>query len=195
MGEREQRDFRWRVLRNSNKEVSDLADTVAESEERGEDQVVPEADELDGCRARVRELEGLAAQQERELGLAQGRIGEMEQAVAEKENSLATLQQSVAVLEERLAAADGSLTQAVARYRALVVATHPAVPAELITGDTIEAIDEALETAESLVERVKQELATEIASARVPTGAPPRMPLDLSGLSTREKIQYAIGGK
>lgn len=172
-----------------------MADTVSEAEERGEDQAVIAAGEMDGCRTRVRELEDLAARQQRELGLARGRLGELEQAVTEKESTVAGLQQSVAALEERLAVADSSLTQAVARYRALVVATHPAVPAELLTGDTIEAIDEALERAESLVDRVKQELAAEIASARVPAGAPPRMSLDLSGLSTREKIQYAIGGK
>ncbi len=172
-----------------------MADTAVESEERGEDQVVPAADELDGYRTRLGELEALVARQERELGLAQERSGELEAAVAEGKSTAETLERLVAALEERLAAADSSLSQAVDRYRALVVATNPAVPAELITGETIEAIDEARENARALVERVKQELETEIASARVPAGAPLRMPLDPSGLSTREKIQYAIGGK
>jgi len=34
----------------------------------------------------------------------------------------------------------------------------------------------------------------EVSKARIPAGAPQRVPPDLSALSPREKIQYAIGG-
>jgi hypothetical protein len=66
---------------------------------------------------------------------------------------------------------------------------------ELITGDTIESINESLKKAKTLVSQVRQGLETEIAGAKIPAGAPPRTPPDLSALSPREKIQYAIGGK
>jgi len=69
------------------------------------------------------------------------------------------------------------------------------VPAELLTGDTIEAINESLKSALALIDRVKQEIEAEASRTKVPTGAPQRAPLDLSVLSPREKIQYAIGGK
>ena len=45
----------------------------------------------------------------------------------------------------------------------------------------------------ALVTKVKQGLEIEISLARVPAGAPERTLPDLSALSPREKIQYAIG--
>ena len=66
---------------------------------------------------------------------------------------------------------------------------------ELITGDTVEAINQSLENARALISRVRQVLEEEVAKTRVPSGAPQRAPPDLSALSPREKIQYAIGGK
>ena len=104
------------------------------------------------------------------------------------DNEMATLKQAMAESEEKL-------TEAVANYKDLVIQSNPEVPEELVTGDTIEAINESLEKAKTLVSRVRQGLETEIASAKVPAGAPIRTPPDLSALSPREKINYAVGGK
>jgi uncharacterized coiled-coil protein SlyX len=144
----------------------------------------PAAEEL--AAARIAELEQLVAQKERELAAKDLRISEFEQAVASRDNQIAALKQSLAELETRL-------SQAVASYRALVVKANPAVPAELIRGDSIEEIDASLASAQVLVDRVRQELGAEIAAAKIPAGAPLRMPLDFSALSPKEKIQYAIG--
>jgi len=76
-----------------------------------------------------------------------------------------------------------------------VVESHPEVLEELITGDSVESINESLNKAQTLVSRVRQGLETEITLAKVPTGAPERTSPDLSSLSPREKIQYALGGK
>jgi hypothetical protein len=86
------------------------------------------------------------------------------------------------------------LPQAVAAYKELVVQANPGVLAELITGDTIDEVNESLENARILMDRVRQEIEAEAAKTRVPAGAPQRAPLDLSALSPREKIKYAIGG-
>jgi hypothetical protein len=64
----------------------------------------------------------------------------------------------------------------------------------MVSGETVAALDQSLAQAKSLVSRVKQGLEAEIKLARVPAGAPPRLPPDLSSLSSREKIQYSIGG-
>ena len=88
-----------------------------------------------------------------------------------------------------------SLTEAVASYRGLVIESHPEVLEELVAGDGIESINESLEKAQDLVSRVKQGLETEITLAKIPAGAPERTSPDLSSLSSREKIQYALGGK
>ena len=131
-------------------------------------------EELEQVRSRVIELEGLVAQKDEELAKANTRVSEVEQVVAESGRNLA---------------------QAVSSYKALVVKSNPGVLEELITGDTIEDINTSLERAKTIVGMVRQGLEVEMASARVPAGAPERTPTDLSALSPREKIQYGIGGK
>lgn len=94
-------------------------------------------------------------------------------------------------------AAKQSLTSALAAYKALVVRSNPVVFAELISGDSFEAINNSLESAKALISKVRQSVEAEIAAGKVPAGAPARTLPDLENLSSREKIQYAIskGGK
>ncbi len=162
----------------------------------------PEGEELEGLKSRIAELEGLVTEKDEELkardtrlGEAEARITELEQMIADRDSELATLKQTVAESDEALSNIKNSLAQAVASYRALVVQANPDIPDELITGDSIEAIDLSLENARALISRVKQGLEEEAARTRVPAGAPQRTLPDLSALSPREKIQYAIGGK
>jgi predicted RNase H-like nuclease (RuvC/YqgF family) len=139
------------------------------------------------------ELEGLIAEKDKELAVKDLRISELEQAIATRDNQIAALKQSLAELELKLTELNDRLSQAVSSYRAQVIKLNPGVPEELITGDSIEAIDKSLEDAQNLVGKVRKELEAEIAGARVPAGAPQRTPVDLSALSPKEKIQYAIG--
>ena len=146
----------------------------SQSGDQTENQNPPEVEELESAKTRVIELERLIAQKDEELAKANARIAELEQAVTDIDNAM---------------------SQAVASYKALVIKANPGVPAELLSGDSIEAIDQSLENAKNLISRVRQGLEAEMAAAKVPAGAPQRTPLDLSVLSPREKIQYAIGGK
>jgi len=151
----------------------------------------PTGEELES--SRVKELEGLIAEKDEGLAAKDSRISELERVIADRDNQIAALKQSVAELEQKLTELEDSLAQAVSSYRALVVQANPGVPEELITGDSIEAIDKSVEAAQTLVDKVRKELEAEIAGARVPAGAPQRTPVDLSALSPQEKIQYAIG--
>ena len=145
-------------------------------------------EELERTRARLAELENLLARRDEELAAKASRISELEQTIA-------ALEKSVSDLEQRLADLNNALTQAISSYRTLAIKSKAGIPEELISGDTIEAIDESLANAQTVIEKVKQELEAEIAAAKVPAGAPQRTPLDFSALTSREKIQYAIGGK
>jgi chromosome segregation ATPase len=178
-----------------------LADDVNQKENSPEtqpgDQSPPEVEELgqstvseDG----VTELESLVAQDDEGLAQANARLTELEQVVAGKESEIATLTQAKDELEERLTTVSNSLAEAVASYKAMVVQANPEVIEELISGDTVDAINESLDKAKALVSKVRQGLETEISLVKVPAGAPERTPPDLSALSPREKIQYAIGG-
>ena len=162
-------------------------------ENNEQNQNPPPGEELESTTDRVAELEGLIARQDEELAAKTSRITELEQAAADRDNQIATLNQSLAKSEQRLIDLGNSLAQAVSNYQALVIKSNPAVPQELITGDTIEAIDKSVEDAQTLVNRVKEGLEAEVAGARVPVGAPQRTPVDLSALSPGEKIRYAIG--
>ena len=157
----------------------------------------PPGDELEqsqAAEARVAELEGLLAKKGEELGKAEAQIAELEQTVADNDNELVALKQTMVESEEKLATINNSLTEAVASYKALVIKSNPEVLEQLVTGDTIDDINKSLEEAKTLVSKVREGLETEMSMARVPAGAPLRMPPDLSALSPREKIQYAIGG-
>jgi DNA repair exonuclease SbcCD ATPase subunit len=140
----------------------------------------PDGEELEG--SRVAELEGLIAERDEALAAKEQRIAELEQALAEKDE-----------LEQKLAGLEESLAQAISSYRALIVKYNPGVAEEQIAGDSIEEIDASLASAQALINRVRQELEAEMAAARIPAGAPQRTPADLSALSPRDKIQYAIG--
>ena len=161
----------------------------------------PPEDELGQTRARVAELEGLIAQRDQELASRDTRISELErsesglrQIVADKENEVATLKQAVAESNDSLNKLGESFKQAVASYKVLVIQSNPDVPEELVTGDSIEAITDSLTSAKELVSKIRKGMEAEISLARVPAGAPERTPPDLSALSPREKIQYAVGG-
>ncbi len=109
-----------------------------------------------------------------------------------RDGEIAELKKARAGLEERLAEADRNLGGAVASYRELVVRANTDVLEELVVGDSVATIDESLARAKVLVNRIREGMEAQIRLTRVPAGAPGRVSLDLSGLSPREKIQYAI---
>jgi len=159
-----------------------------QSGDQTKNQNPPEVEESGQSKDRVAEFEGLVAQKNEELAKANARIIELKQEAA-------GLKQALAESEEKLTTINHSLAEAVAVYKELVAQSNPEVLEELIIGDTIEAINESLENAKTLVSRVRQGLEAEITAGKVPAGAPIRTPPDLSALSPREKINYAIGGK
>ena len=155
--------------------------------------------ELEGIKA---EKEALATELEVALGDLETKaaaITELElsesslrQTIATKDSEIVTLKQGTVESDVIVSEAKQSLANAVSAYKTAVAQANPAVPGELITGDTIEAVDQSLESSKSLVSTVRASIEAEIASGKVPAGAPPRTPPDLESLSPREKINYAI---
>lgn len=121
-------------------------------------------------------------------------IKELQETLTVRDAEISELKQTIGESEQKLAQINDLLSRAVASYRELAAALHPEIPPELITGDSVEAVDESIKSAQALVEKVKQGIEAETAKTRVPAGAPQRTPPDLSVLSPREKIEYAIGG-
>ncbi len=151
--------------------------------------------ELEGLQEELESLKQAKEALERELKAREATIGELQEALTARDTEIAGLKQTISESEGKLSEINALLSQAVASYRELVVTAHPEIPPELITGDSVASVDESLRSAQALVDKVKQGIEAETAKTRVPAGSPPRTPLDLSVLSPREKIQYAIGGK
>ncbi len=128
-----------------------------------------------------------------ELLALKARVVELEQSVAGKEDEITGLKQTGQEMRNSLTAVNDLLSKAVASYKAVVVRANPEVIEELISGDSIASIDDSLSMAKELVGKVRRGVESEISLARVPAGAPERTSPDLSALSPREKIQYAIG--
>jgi DNA repair exonuclease SbcCD ATPase subunit len=128
-----------------------------------------------------------------ELKDREATILRLEQEKAERDGEIAVLKEAIADAESRINEVNENLTKAIAAYKEQVIQGNPGVPADMITGDTVEEIDASLKKALALIEKVRQEMESEASQMRIPGGAPQRKPIDLSGLSAREKIQYAIG--
>lgn len=151
-------------------------------------------DELEAAKGQAEELKQQKEALARQLESRDAVITRLEQSLAGKDNELATLKQSFTEAEKKSVELEKALAQAVSSYRAMIVESNPGVLAELITGDTIDEVNESLKNARALIDKVKQEMEAEVSRTKVPAGAPQRVPLDLSVLSPRDKIQYAIGG-
>ncbi len=121
-------------------------------------------------------------------------IAELTQALAAKGTEVTALNQSLEEARRALDERGKSFSQAIAAYRELVVQANPGVLAEMVTGSTIEEVNVSLRSARALMERVRREIEAEAARTRIPAGAPARTPPDMSALSPREKIQFALGG-
>jgi chromosome segregation ATPase len=141
------------------------------------------------------ELESVKAEKDTlasDLEAKAASITELEHIVATRDSDIVTLKEGMVESNENFTSLQSSLSQAVSAYKTALSQANPSVPGELIVGDTIEAIDQSLESANTLVARVRTTIEAEIAAGKVPAGAPARTPPDLSALSPREKIQLAL---
>jgi hypothetical protein len=136
---------------------------------------------------------------DQELAMLQDELAEARAEIEVVRTSAAGSEARAAQLEERLGEAierERALTEqalaAVARYRALAIEHSPELPEGLVTGDTIEEVDAALERARGTVARVRGHIESQAQASRVPAGAPERSSPDLSSLSAEEKIRMGL---
>lgn len=152
------------------------------------------AKEQEQLKKQVAQLKELVAEKDNQLTAGSRRISELNQTISQKDGEIKTLKESATRAEADTRRLNSEMKKAVASYRALVVSTNPQIPEELLGGDSIEAINDSLEKAKKLVNKVAQGLKATAAGSRIPAGAPVRTAPDFSSLSSREKIKYAIGG-
>jgi hypothetical protein len=120
------------------------------------------------------------------------RSPDLTQRVVELEAVLAARNEELSKAGARLAELEKAAAGAVSSYKAVIVQANPDVLPELITGQSIEALDASLAKARELIGKVKTGLEAQKAANRIPAGAPPRAGADTGSLSSREKIRQGV---
>lgn len=120
-----------------------------------------------------------------ELEALEAKLGEA-QAELERERALRRAAESEA---QRV---QGELSEALRRYRDALLAGADGIPGELVQGTTVAEVDDSFRRARALVERLRSQLEAAARKERVPSGAPPRKPADLSALTPQQKIALGL---
>lgn len=145
-------------------------------------------EQLAGARAEVERLQRDAANAVAEAAFLRDDVRASHDAVAAATAEAATLR-------EQIDAATQRAQEAAERYRDLVVRTEPALPADLIAGSDIDAIDASVTAAREIVGRVRSHIESQAQAGRVPAGAPPRSAPDLSALTPEQKIRHGLAAR
>ena len=115
----------------------------------------------------------------------EGRVAELEQKLDQTETQRREG-------EEQLSTTQKALSEAVSRYRALLLASTPEAPESMIVGETVDEVDRSFAEAKALVQRVRRDVEEKLAKERLPAGSPTRGPANFSSLSSMEKIRAAL---
>jgi len=156
-------------------------------------------DELADARAEVDRLQPIAADREARAAHLEETLAQLREEQSQLSASLGEAQAQVAARDEEIAglrqeseALQVSLKAAASKYRDVLLAGKPDVPPDLVSGETVEEVDQQLETALRMVAQLRSHLESQAQTLRVPTGAPARRAADLSALSPGEKIAYGL---
>ena len=145
-------------------------------------------EQLADARAEVERLQRDAANAVAEAALLRDDVRASHEAVAAATAETATLR-------EQIDTATSRAQTAAERYRDLVVRTEPALPADLIVGGDVDAIDASVTAAREIVGRVRSHIESQAQAGRVPAGAPPRSVPDLSALTPEQKIRHGLAAR
>jgi hypothetical protein len=165
-----------------------------------EDQAAPDGGEgptelrsrLEAARAEIARLELEAANASARAGRAEGDAAALRASLDEAEARIEASGTEAEALRMQIGAAADRERGVADRYRELVLRVEHTLPAELIAGDTIEAIDASVVAARDVVGRVRSHIEAQATAVRVPAGAPQRAAPDLSDMTPQQKIRYGL---
>ena len=159
------------------------------------DEVVELEEQLAAAQAEIEGLQATAADREARAAHLESQLGALRQELSQAREETQVREQELAGLTERGAALEAQVRSAAQRYRELALERSPELPQELVAGETVEEIDQAIERARETVAKVRGHLESQAQAGRVPVGAPVRSGPDLSGLSAEEKIREGLRQK
>ncbi len=114
------------------------------------------------------------------------------EATAQEAGQAARAEQ-LAALEREMAAERERTRAAVTRYRQAVLAAEPELPEELVSGASLEEVEQSLTAARRAVATIRERLAVEgQQGGGFPVGAPARGAASTAGMSAAEKIAFGL---
>jgi DNA repair exonuclease SbcCD ATPase subunit len=144
-------------------------------------------------------LQATAAEREARAAHVEEQNAQLRHELEEARGALSTAEERATGHEERAAGLEGELStareqvrQAAVRYREALLSASPEVPADMVTGESVEEVEASLAAARQTVAQVRQHLESQAQAGRVPAGAPPRSAADLSALTAEEKIRRGL---
>ena len=133
---------------------------------------------LDGDQRMVKEL--------------QDKIAALESQVEVKAGMITDLEGQLARLGYDFEGAKAAYAYAVEDFKRLAAGSNTLIPAEAISGATIEEVKDSMDRALKLVASVQESLSKQAQASSIPAGAPARGGLETSTMSTKEKINYGL---
>jgi chromosome segregation ATPase len=157
-----------------------------------EEQLATAHADVERLQGELADLTARQSQHEAEMSELRGQLEASRTEAAEAQSQLRTQTEEAELLGASAEAAAEQGRDAVQRYRELVLEREPQLPAELVTGESVGELDAAVERARQTVAQVRQHLDQQAQALRVPAGSPARGSLDVSELSSAEKIRLGL---
>ena len=184
-------------LETTKREVETLkSEAVSPSLEEKDEAIKAAKEEVESLKTQLAERDAAFKPLREELAALKTEVASpsrKDEAIIEKDEALGVASASLEKANVRLTEVTEELTSAIGAYKALVLESNPDIPGELIKGETIKEIDSSLENTRAMVGKVRKRIEEELKRGTIPPGAPSRTAPDLSGMSAREKLQYALG--
>ncbi len=158
-------------------------------------QNVPDGEELTALQEQLADARAEVERLQRDAANAVAEAAYLRDDVRASHDAVATATAEAATLREQIEAATQRARATAERYRDLVVRTEPALPADLIAGADVDAIDASVTAAREIVGRVRSHIESQAQAGRVPAGAPSRAAPDLSALSPEQKIRHGLAAR
>ena len=156
---------------------------------------IPDGEELEALREQLASARSDVERLERDAANASAEAAFLRDEAQASREAAAAAAANTESLQAQLDGAAQREQTAAERYRDLVVRTEPALPADLIGGADIDAIDASVIAAREIVGRVRSHIEAQAQIARVPAGAPPRAAPDLSALTPEQKIRHGLAAR
>jgi len=165
----------------TDEEITALQDELAEAQT-----------EVDRLQTITADREARAAHLDETLAQLREEQSQLSASLREAQAQLAARDEELAALREQVEALQASLKAAASKYRDALLASKPEVPPDLVSGETVEEVDQQLEVGLRMIAQLRSHLESQAQAMRVPTGAPARRAPDLSALSPAEKIVHGL---